>query len=60
MISGLTVVAFNISVTNDASTYSNEVTYVRTDGRCAKCVKTGESCSVKVTPHPLKCTSIVV
>ncbi|XP_052219253.1 von Willebrand factor D and EGF domain-containing protein-like [Dreissena polymorpha] len=46
-IGGLTVVAFNISVTNDASTYSNEVTYVRTDGRCAKCVKTGESCSVK-------------
>ncbi|XP_052250494.1 von Willebrand factor D and EGF domain-containing protein-like isoform X2 [Dreissena polymorpha] len=46
-IGGQTIVAFNISITNDASTYSNAVLYVRTDTRCARCIKTGKSCSVK-------------
>ncbi|XP_052784032.1 von Willebrand factor D and EGF domain-containing protein-like [Mya arenaria] len=46
-IGGQTVVGFNISVTNDGHTYSNEITAVRTDSHCANCLKSGTSCTVK-------------
>ncbi|WAR27901.1 VWDE-like protein [Mya arenaria] len=42
-----TVVGFNISVTNDGHTYSNDITAVRTDSKCANCLKSGTSCTVK-------------
>ncbi|WAR27927.1 hypothetical protein MAR_013631 [Mya arenaria] len=39
---------FNISVTNDDHTYSNEITAVRTDKHCANCLQSGTSCTVWV------------
>ena len=46
---GQTVVGFNISVTNDARTYSEAVTMVKMDSVCLHCRYDGSSCTVKVS-----------
>ncbi|XP_053404692.1 von Willebrand factor D and EGF domain-containing protein-like [Mercenaria mercenaria] len=46
-VGGYTVISYNISVTNDARHYSNEVKVVKTDSTCLNCRDDGLSCQIQ-------------